>query len=291
MLSLSTDQEAIIKDVVQRIGRLENVTAIVLGGSYARGRARPDSDIDVGIYYRDEAPFSIDGLQKAAHELSDCGDPVVAGFGEWGPWANGGAWLTVQGQRVDLLYRSLEQCDSVIEEANQGKYEIHYEQQPPFGFFGPTYLGEVHVAVPLLDELGEVSRMKHEVKEYPESLRRSVVQSCLWGVEFGLEAFAPKFAKNSDVYNVAGCLARFSYYLVLTLFALNRTYLVNDKTALDEIREFDIAPDDFGARVTTMLTSVGNTPELLAEPLSGMRTLHQETAALANGLYRSNRTP
>lgn len=53
MKSLSQDQEAIVVDVVHKIGRLENVTAIVLGGSYARGRARPDSDIDIGIYYRD----------------------------------------------------------------------------------------------------------------------------------------------------------------------------------------------------------------------------------------------
>lgn len=291
MKSLSPDQEAIIADVVHRVGRLENVSAIVLGGSYARGRARPDSDIDIGIYYRDRDPFSIEGLGKIARQLNDYSDTVVTEFRDWGPWANGGTWLTIQGQRVDLLYRSLEQCDSVIDDTKQGKYEIHYEQQPPFGFFSPTYLGEVHVAVPLLDEFGEVARMKHAIKEYPEALQRSVVQNCLWGVEFGLQAFAPKFANASDAYNVAGCLARFSYYLVLTLFALNRTYIVNDKTALDEIRAFSVSPDDFSARVINMLASVGNTPELLAESLSSMRTLHQETIALADGLYRSNRTP
>jgi hypothetical protein len=55
-----------------------------------------------------------------------------------GPWVNGGAWLTIGGQRVDFLYRSLEHLDRVIAEANAGRYEVHYLQQPPFGFFSAT---------------------------------------------------------------------------------------------------------------------------------------------------------
>ncbi len=189
MVSLSQDQSAILDDVVHEVGGLADVCAVALGGSHARNRAHTDSDIDIGIYYRERAPFSIESLREIARRLDDSGDPVVSELGGWGPWVNGGAWLTIRGQRVDLLYRSLELCDRVIRDAGKGRYELHYAQQAPFGFFSPTYLGEIHVAVALRDDASELESRKRQVVGYPDALRRSVMQSCLWDVEFGLNAF------------------------------------------------------------------------------------------------------
>lgn len=72
--------------------------------------------------------------------MNDTGNPVVTGFYEWGPWVNGGAWLTIGGQRVDFIYRSIEHLDRVVSDAHAGRHELHYLQQPPFGFFSGTYL-------------------------------------------------------------------------------------------------------------------------------------------------------
>src|SRR5262245_65995208 len=88
-------------------------------------------------------PFAIQCIRELAEDVNDFAGPVVTNFYQWGPWVNGGAWLTIGGQRVDFLYRSLEQLDRVIDEANAGRYELHYLQQPPFGFFSGTYLGEI----------------------------------------------------------------------------------------------------------------------------------------------------
>jgi hypothetical protein len=88
-------------------------------------------------------------------------------------------------------------------------------------------------------------------------LRLAVVRDCLWSVEFGLHAFAPKFAAASDVYATAGCLARFANRLVLALFALNRVYFVNDKTAIAEIGEFKEASSFFGDRLQSILARPG----------------------------------
>jgi hypothetical protein len=38
----------------------------------------------------------------------------VVGFGDWGPWVNGGAWTRVQGTKLDLLYRDLALVDRVL---------------------------------------------------------------------------------------------------------------------------------------------------------------------------------
>jgi len=85
---------------------------------------------------------------------------------------NGGAWLTIQGQGVDLIYRSLEHLERVISDVERGQYERHYGLQPLFGYFGPTYLGELSIAVPFLDPSGHIARMQSRVAEYSEALRR-----------------------------------------------------------------------------------------------------------------------
>src|SRR5262249_36055356 len=159
-------------------------------------------------------------------------------FYEWGSWVNGGAWLTIGGQRVDFIYRSLQHVERVIEEARVGRYEVHYLQQPPFGFFSGTYLGEIEICVPLLDPEARLAGLKRRAKDYPEAMRQAVVQDYLFMAEFNLTAFAPKFANRGDTYGTAACLTRAVNELVLALFALNRVYPLNDKTALTEISEF-----------------------------------------------------
>jgi predicted nucleotidyltransferase len=105
MKQLTPPQAAILKRVVDEFKEVPGVEAIVLGGSHARGRARPDSDIDIGLYYWPGTAFSIQQVRQIASRINDTPDPVVSGFGEWGRWVDGGAWLTIERQRVDLLYR------------------------------------------------------------------------------------------------------------------------------------------------------------------------------------------
>jgi hypothetical protein len=104
--------------------------AVVLGGSYARGRARPGSDIDLYLYYSEAGRFSIPSLRDLAEGVNDTPGPVVTDFHGWGSWVNGGAWLTVGGQRVDFVYRDLEHLERVITEAESGRYEF-YSALPP----------------------------------------------------------------------------------------------------------------------------------------------------------------
>ena len=210
---------------------------------------------------------------------------MVTNFYEWGPWVNGGAWLTIGGQRVDFIYRSVEHLDRVIDEAEAGRHELDYAQQPPFGFFSGTYLGEVAVCVPLLDRDECVERLKRRVAKYPEALRRAVVQDYLWAAEFGLAAFARKFAARGDAYGTAACLTRVVNQLVLMLFALNRKYLINDKTALAEAAEFERTPQRFESRVQTIFAGLGDSPARLADAVEAVQELLRESVALAGEQY------
>jgi hypothetical protein len=225
-------------------------------------------------------------VRELAEEVNDTPGPVVTDFYGWGPWVNGGAWLTIGKQRVDFLYRNLEQVERVISDAEAGRYEIHYLQQPPFGFFSGTYLGEVAVCISLFDPEGRIKALKGRVAHYPEALRRAVVQDYLFMAEFTLTAFAPKVAARSDTYETAACLSRAVNELVMALFALNRKYPVNDKTVLVEIAEFQQAPQDFGPRVQKTLAQLGGSAVELVAAVDSIAQLLRETIRQADGLYQ-----
>lgn len=285
MQQLSTTQRELIDMLVRELGAIQGIAAIVLGGSYARGCAQAESDIDLGLLYSEREPFAIAAIRAMAARVHDAATAVVTEFYEWGPWVNGGAWLTVRSQRVDLLYRNLEQYERVIGDAAAGRYELHYAQQPPFGFFSPTYLGELAVCVPLLDRSDRLAELRRRVAQYPEALRTAVVQDSLWHVEFAL-TIARKLAARADAYGTVGCLTRAAHHLVLALFALNRTYLLNDKTALAESASFARAPHEFAERLQRILAQPGTSAAQLAASRDALYELFTETVASSGDLYR-----
>jgi hypothetical protein len=80
--------------IVEQPRRIPGMVAVVLGGSYASGFARPDSDIDIGLYYREASPVSDARVRLTAESICVTGSaPVVTEFYGWGPWVNGGAWI------------------------------------------------------------------------------------------------------------------------------------------------------------------------------------------------------
>jgi hypothetical protein len=285
---LSEAQQAIVSSLVERLAAIRGVVAVVLGGSYARGRALPGSDVDLGLLYADADPFAISEIRELAAAVDDGGAPVVTDFHGWGRWVNGGAWLTIHGQRVDFLYRSLDQVERVIADGEVGRYELDYLQHPPFGFFSGTYLGEVAVAVPLHDPTSRFAALQRRVAVSPEALREAIVHHHLSAAEFGLDAFARKFAARSDTYGTAACLTRAVNQLVMVLFAVNRRYFVNDKTALAEVAEMACAPRAFAPRVQATLAHLGDTPEQLLEAVERVSDLLHETIDLTDGSTASS---
>jgi len=286
MNKLSANQRELISSIVGRLAEIPGMKAVVLGGSHARGRAQPNSDIDLGLFYSEVAPFSIDAIRALAESINDTPSLVVTDFYGWGPWVNGGAWLTIRGQRVDFIYRNIEHVQRVITDADAGRFEVDYLQQPPFGFFSGTYLGEIAIRIPQFDPESLIDRLKKRVTVYPEAMREAIIQDYLWQAEFNLEAFAPKFAARADAYGTTACLTRAVKQLIVVLFALNRQYLLNDKTALAETTEFQRAPEKFAARVQTVFQSVGASPSGLQNSIQQISELFRETVALVEGIYK-----
>ena len=233
------------------------MAAVALGGSWARGVADPTSDVDLGIYYRPDRRPPLVALRQLAAELDDRHLPdAVTDFGAWGPWINGGAWLRIEGRRVDWLYRDLGQVTRTIAECRAGRPTCHYQPGHPHGFHSHIYMGEVQFARPLFDPSGALQALKAQTAEYPPALKRALIDRYLWEARFALET-SQKSAARRDTFYVVGCLFRCTACLVQVLFALNERYFVNEKGAIRAIDSFPLRPPEFGETVSTVLASPG----------------------------------
>ncbi|MFH9643431.1 nucleotidyltransferase domain-containing protein [Streptomyces albidoflavus] len=240
--------------MARELAAVPGVRAVVLGGSRARGTHRPDSDWDLGVYYRGTPDLGrLAALAGAAQD-----SPVeVAGPGGWGPWVNGGAWLRVDGVPVDWILRDLDRVERVWQDCREGRYEVGVQAGHPLGFWSPVYAGEVAYGRILADPAGELAALRHQVCEepgYPEPLRGALAEAA-WEAEFSV-ASAAKSAPGGDSLHVSLCLARAFGVLTQSLHAHHRRWLLNEKGALAATAALPGTPERFAERVTACLTAL-----------------------------------
>lgn len=231
MPGLAPEQEALLARLTAGLAAVDGVVAVALGGSYAAGTAHAGSDLDVGVYYREREPLDVAALRAFARALDPEGAASVTEPGAWGPWMDGGAWLRVDGQRVDWIYRSVDRLSHEIDAAERGEHQWHAAQQPTHGFVSVTLLAELEVCRPLHDPEGALAELKARVETYPIVLRERLQHDYLGLAEFSLY-HARAHAARGDVYNTVGCLGRIVACLVQALHAVEGRYFLSDKTAL-----------------------------------------------------------
>ena len=157
------------REVAVRVGALDGVVAVALGGSLARGRGDPHSDVDLGVYYDPARPFAVEALRALVTELDDRHAPELVGFGDWGPWINGGAWTRMRGNKLELLYRDLRLVDRVLDDCAAGCITCDYRPGHPHGFHNHIYAGEVHHGLALHDPDGVPAERKARTSPYPQA--------------------------------------------------------------------------------------------------------------------------
>ena len=269
----------LLQQMVDRLKPVQSLRAIVLGGSYASGSERPDSDIDIGLYYDENQPLDIDQIRSIAFLLNDAPNPTVTDLGGWGTWVNGGAWLTIEGQRVDLLYRNIDFVSSTIDDCNAGHIRSDYWQQPAYGFHSFMYCTETAICRPLYDPDQTIERLKAKVVHYSPHLKQAIINNFLWSARFTLDnTYKP--ASRGEVYLVTGCLARTMHCLVQVLYALNETYYLSEKKLEADLDSFSIRPKNFLERIYTLLGATGTTNAQLQESLAKTEALYNELATL-----------
>jgi|WetSurSiteA1Bulk_404760.scaffolds.fasta_scaffold25111_2 predicted nucleotidyltransferase len=262
--------------IVKILNQVSGIEAIVLGGSRARGTYTLESDVDLGLYYHPTAPIDTKQLNQIATEMDDDHrKDLVTEPGGWGPWINGGGWLTIQGQAVDLIYRDLYKVTRVILEALDGRFEMAYQPGHPQGFPSYIYLSEVALCIPLWEPHNTIRGLKLKTSPYPPRLKHAIIDRFWWEAGFSLKN-AQKSIKTGDVAYAAGCCFRCVACLAQTLFAVNEQYWMNEKGALSIAAGFKSVPDGLDERVATAFELLNRTPEGIAVAIETLQKLLEE---------------
>lgn len=258
--------------LADRLVRVPGIVGVSLGGSRARGEHTPDSDVDLGLYYR--APLDLDALQALADETADVPAGLVAPGG-WGPWVDGGGWLRVDGTPVDWLYRDVDRVARSCSDAVEGRFEWHFQVGHPLGFPGTTYAGELAHGVLLADPTGELTALRRSVSEFPPALREAVVGR-LDEARFLLGGAAKAVPRGDSAY-VAGCLFRVLLLCAHALHAEAGRFVLNEKGAVTAAGRLPGAPAGFADRVHGLLAAPGREPAALAASLRRAGDVVDET--------------
>ncbi|MGZ4178271.1 MAG: nucleotidyltransferase domain-containing protein [Solirubrobacteraceae bacterium] len=238
---------AAVQALAAELAGVAGVVAVVLGGSRARGADRPDSDWDLGVYYRGTGeplcPGDIRALGHAGH---------VSELGEWGPIINGGAWLAVGELPVDVLYRDLDAVEAWRADAEQGRFDVLVQNGYIVG--APTYLpvGELALCRTIS---GDLPRPR-----YPEPLARAATVRWRGRAAVSL-MFAVGHARLGDPVCCTGMLVDAILSEAHARLAARREWVLTEKAlvrqaGLDGLQRVAAAP--------------GGTPDELTETAHGV---------------------
>ncbi|MEU0411665.1 nucleotidyltransferase domain-containing protein [Streptomyces griseorubiginosus] len=210
-----------------RLAALPAVRAVALGGSRAQGTARPDSDWDLAVYYR--GAFDPAALRAVGWEGE------VSDIGGWGGGVfNGGAWLTVDGRRVDVHYRDLDVVERELAEAAEGRFRV---EPLLFHLAGiPTYLLVAELAVNQVLR-GELPRPA----AYPDKLRTAAATRWRDTAHLTLAYAEANHAPAGRLTETAGAVATAAVQMGHSVLAARGEWVTNEKRLLERagLREAD----------------------------------------------------
>ena len=175
--------------VAESLAASTGARAVVLAGSRASTHVDASSDWDLTVYYR----HSFDLAPLAAF-----GD--VHAPGSWGRLMNGGAWLSVDGLAVDVMFRDLAVVEHWTAEAQKGSYEL----DAILGYLAglPTYvlMAELASGRMLTGELPAITAM-------PEPLVAGAPPRWRFARDFSLE-YARMHAARGNAVGATGHAAK-----------------------------------------------------------------------------------
>ncbi|MFH8898891.1 nucleotidyltransferase family protein [Streptomyces coeruleorubidus] len=248
--------QTFLDTTADRLAALPAVRAVSLGGSRAQGTERPDSDWDLAVYYR--GAFDPDDLRAVGWEGE------VSELGAWGGGVfNGGAWLTVDGRRVDVHYRDLDVVEREVAEAEQGRFRV---EPLMFHLAGiPTYLLAAELAINKVLR-GELPRPA----AYPPALRETAPAH--WhGMAAATLAYAKAgHAPRGAVTQAAGAIAVAVTQTAHAVLAARGEWVTNEKglVARAGLRDVDAllgtltrAPDELAQRIADVETLLNRAVE------------------------------
>ncbi len=233
-------------DLVESLIGIPGAVAVArAGGEDPTWPAAPGGEPAFLLYYRG----TLDAARLRNLEFE--GD--VAEPGVWGRLMDGGASFTVEGRRVDIVYRDLDAVEHWVAEASEGRFEVAAVDGWLAGM--PTYA--------LVGELASCDALAGELPrpEFPAALREAATRR--WrDTAARVLAIAESLASRGDVAGCAGLLAKAAVAAAQARLAERGEWVLGEGRI---VRRVGLA------RSETILAATGDRPLDLERAVSRMR--------------------
>jgi hypothetical protein len=170
-----------VEFIASQLAAIPGVVAVTLAGSRATNTAVEGSDWDFGLYYRGRLdPANVAALGWPGRVFAP---------GEWGRIVNGGSRLTIDGTKVDVIYRDLDDVLHWTAAAEEGQFEIQREVGYVAGTATYVLAGELALGRVLTGELPRPA--------FPQRLR-DTAPAAWFRIAAGALHFAEVYAGRGD---------------------------------------------------------------------------------------------
>jgi hypothetical protein len=216
--------------------------------------------VDLGLLY-DGTSLDLPALRDAAARLH--GAPVdVAGPGGWGPWVDGGAWLSVDGTAVDLILREVQRVRTQRDRALRGEFAVHHQTGHPLGFLDVAYAAEVAICRPLAGDAELVEELRDGLDPYPRPLRDALIGQ-LSIAEFIIGGAATALPRGDLAY-LQMCAATALMWCAHAWHAKAGVWVTNEKGLVPGVAGLPIDTDGFTRRALEALATTDPRSSLAA---------------------------
>jgi predicted nucleotidyltransferase len=250
---LIDDYTEAAQDVAALYGELQNVVAVVIGGSLARGYTDSKSDIEMYVYYEGQLPSP----EQIKHILSKLEAPLTRSkdvhwhHPAWGHHT----FFRYHGINFELGYRDIHETYVRMKGFMGGlslpKHGIH---DTPFGHYESGVASCLIECKILIDKHEQVGKLKQLLATYQSSkVRTETYEYYIKDAKTILTVKAKPAAVRNDIYNFHACIARAVRSLVIALFAVNNMPYPGDKWNKRYISEFKQKPAAFDERIEAVM--------------------------------------
>lgn len=241
-----SDLPEAIATLVEHVASLPHVIAVTLRDPDAAPGDSTTRSWSLGVYYRDT--FDPDGLRHL--------DGAATAPGDWGRIMNGGASLTVDGHRVDLHYRDIDQVRHWIQESEAGRFEVDSFNESVAGV--PSYRLAAEMALGTV-----VAGSLDDSVAYPERLAEAGSAHWRKSANASLE-HASTLAEHGDVAGVLAHLAKACIEAAHARLCEARRWTVDEVEILERAEL---------THLNRLLTALNTDPVTLSQRVMQARTL------------------
>jgi len=254
--------------------------AIALGGSYAKGTADQEADVDLYLFAR-AVRFKEERTRIASAFSSEI--EGIRSWGEEAPFREAGTDFRFRGHNVECWLRDIGHIERSIADCREGVVRREFVTWTTTGFYNHCCLSDLTVMVPLDDPFDIIARWKSQVATYPPKLRQAIVNQHLAAAEFWPENFHYLSAiERQDVIYATGIVQQVVHNLVQVLFALNEVYFPGDKQLELALAHLPRQPTRLCERIRRLLwPGTTATVQVLREQRQSLRSLLAEVRDMA----------